>query len=920
MSSQTNCRSDMSSSAASDAEEVSAPSPALIPMEATATLLVLGLGLVYWFCWRPGRPQAATASANASQASGVDAAASEAGTNRYAAFVDQEVSANRVVLFVSAGDRVGTFKTLFDALKVKLHVVDLTRTAGGKHVLEALREKYQEQPDDEQQEFLFVRGTLLGGAKELRTLLVGGKKEELGECDWSRVRVDEKSETGFMVLDPQNGFQLAKDAGENKDIRGKLETNPLRTVEELRNFNTTTIIGCSVPIALRSRKQRRRSKLLVCHDMKGGYQEDRFKQGCDDFDAYRFYQWDLVDVFVYFGHALVCPPPSGWIAAGHRHGTRVLGTFLTEGDEGTELCKELFHDSHSAEVSSQCASMSVFVGSLIRLLVTQTFASKLAAIAWHGGFDGWLINVENDVPGDLVANIYVFLRTLRKGMQLQNAFAQVVWYGSLSRTGKRISFVRLDDASAPFFKNVDAFYADYGWVPDDAKFTAAFDLDRRYDVYMGVDVFGRHNMLGGGKMNCGEPLRLIWNSGVSAALFAPGWTHECYQHEEQKNFVVVENRFWEVVRESWKLKSPCYDALGGKNCLYSAFNIGRGVGVWIEGKRVGASLWSNMTELDIQPNQTLHVGNIVTTATGSMKAIISHDTAFQGGSSVQFQLYFKLFDVDIEFSPRRIMEISYTTATREESVLLLVLTVCPGLDRATHHIILRSMDDSGPDAGDNRVDPQKSLSTVAKASLEKHFYLPVSTEVFDIEGVTAEAVRGITSDGWCKKTYRLGGQLWDQKHIVEIGVLCTKKLRKVPGEREDYLAYIGEVCVVGSSGEPVLKAVHRDVHSQPKLCENARLTSFKRNNAHSVSFGVLWDFTSDGVPVRYVVAFARTETGERVFLGKSFDNLLWVGNHPWPQGATSPSSPASTRLTIELQSVSWAGQSSTVVCRLHLEE
>jgi hypothetical protein len=554
----------------------------------------------------------------------------------------------------------------------------------------------------------------------------------------------------------------------------------------------------------------------------------------------------------------------------------------------------------------------------------------LAAIAWHGGFDGWLINVENDVPAELVAIIDIFLRTLRKGMQLQNPLAQVVWYGSLSRSGKRASYVRLDEASAAFFRNADGFYVDYGWVPDDAKFSAAFDLDRRYDIFMGVDVFGRHNMLGGGKMNCGEPLRLAWNSGVSAALFAPGWTHECYQHEAREDFIVVENRFWGAVRESWKVKSPCFDALGGQNCLYTAFNVGRGVGVWADGKRVGASTWSNMTELDVQPDQALQVGNVVTTATGSMKAGISHDVAFHGGASVQLQgqlvgrekSYFKLFDVDVEFSPRRIVAISYTTATREEAVCLLVLTVCPGLDRATHHVILRSMDDSGPDAGDTRVDPKKPLSTVAKASLEKHFYLPVSTEFFSVEGVNAEAVQGITADGWCKKTYRLGGQLWDQKHIVEIGILCTKKLRKVPGEREDYLAYLGEVCVVGSSAKPAVKAVHRDVHSQPRRCENAQLTSFRRNDDKVVSFGLQWQLAPDGAAVRYVLAFACAEGGERTFLGKSFDKSLWVDKCAWqqrPLGATSPSSPSSSRLTIELQSVSWAGQSSTSLCRLHLE-
>ncbi|KAF4137286.1 Glycosyl hydrolase family 85, partial [Phytophthora infestans] len=880
----------------------SAPSPAstedigytstFFPIEAAATLLTVGVGLLYWFCIRSGRVYSPTASfANAEPYS------AKPREERFAAFVKHELSANETVLFAGRGGRIEPFRALYDALQVPLHVVDLTQMAGGSKVLEALHERHPEQVENV---YLFLKGHLVGGLKQLRGLLVDGRKDELGEkCDWSHVRVDTKSDTGFMILSALNSFQCA---GEINQEGANFETKPLHTVDELRAFDPKTLVRCCVPIAPLSRKQRRRSKLLVCHDMKGGYHEDRFKQGCDNFDAYRFYQWDLVDLFVYFGHALVCPPPSGWIAAGHRHGTRVLGTFLTEGDEGTELCKELFKDAQSAEI----------------------FASKLADITRHGGFDGWLINVENDVPAALVANIDGFLRTLRKALQLQNPLAQVVWYGSLSRSGKRSSYVRLDEASTEFFRNVDGFYADYGWTPDDAKFSAAFDLDRRYDVYMGIDVFGRHDMLGGGKMNCGEPLRLAWNAGVSAALFAPGWTYECYQHEEQQDFVVVENHFWNAVRESWKARSPCYDALGGQNCLYTAFNVGRGVGVWSQGERVGNSAWSNMTELDVQPDQALHAGNVVTTATGSMKAVISHDTAFHGGASAQIQgqldgrekSYFKLFDVDIEFSPRRIMEISYTTATRDESVCLLVLTVCPGLDRATHFVILRSMDDSEPDIGEDRMGSKKTLSTVAKATSEKHFYLPVSTEFFHVEGVNADAVQGIIADGWCKKTYRLGGQLWDQKHIVEIGVLCTKKIRKVPGEHEDYLAYIGEICVVGSTGKPAVRAAHRGVHSQPQCCENARITSFKRNDVQSVSFGLQWGFTSDGEPMRYVLAFACIEDGERVFVGRSFDDTLWVDKYAWQRREGDKA----TRLTLELRSVSWAGQSSTAVCQLHFEE
>ena len=43
-----------------------------------------------------------------------------------------------------------------------------------------------------------------------------------------------------------------------------------------------------------------RNRLLVCHDLAGGYGEDRFAQGGGYDRAYRMYDWGLVDIFVYF--------------------------------------------------------------------------------------------------------------------------------------------------------------------------------------------------------------------------------------------------------------------------------------------------------------------------------------------------------------------------------------------------------------------------------------------------------------------------------------------------------------------------------------------------------------------------------------------------------------------------------------------
>lgn len=43
-----------------------------------------------------------------------------------------------------------------------------------------------------------------------------------------------------------------------------------------------------------------RSRLLVCHDLAGGYGEDRLVQGGGYDRPYRMYDWNLIDIFVYF--------------------------------------------------------------------------------------------------------------------------------------------------------------------------------------------------------------------------------------------------------------------------------------------------------------------------------------------------------------------------------------------------------------------------------------------------------------------------------------------------------------------------------------------------------------------------------------------------------------------------------------------
>ena len=64
-----------------------------------------------------------------------------------------------------------------------------------------------------------------------------------------------------------------------------------------------------------------------------------------------------------------------YLLVAHRHGVRVLGTVITEWQEGAKLCARL----------------------LQREPMVQSFVRHLIAIAQYYRFDGWLVNIENPV-------------------------------------------------------------------------------------------------------------------------------------------------------------------------------------------------------------------------------------------------------------------------------------------------------------------------------------------------------------------------------------------------------------------------------------------------------------------------------------------------------------------------------------------
>ncbi|KAK6145556.1 hypothetical protein DH2020_022376 [Rehmannia glutinosa] len=139
-----------------------------------------------------------------------------------------------------------------------------------------------------------------------------------------------------------------------------------------------------------------RPRILVCHDMQGGYIDDRFVQGGSNAEAYAIWHWYLIDVFVYFSHNLVTLPPPCWTNTAHRHGVKVLGTFIMEGDEGTLNINKVLSTKTSA----------------------QMYADRLTELAVALGFDGWLENfpkLSADVAGDRKYDVYMGIDVFGRG-------------------------------------------------------------------------------------------------------------------------------------------------------------------------------------------------------------------------------------------------------------------------------------------------------------------------------------------------------------------------------------------------------------------------------------------------------------------------------------------------------------------------
>ncbi|KAL5488469.1 hypothetical protein ACEPAI_6587 [Sanghuangporus weigelae] len=292
-------------------------------------------------------------------------------------------------------------------------------------------------------------------------------------------------------------------------------------------------------------------KLLLCHDYKGGYNENPSSL------AYTFNFWDRCDTFIYFSHQRVSVPPPAWVNAAHRQGVKIIGVLIFEHQESMEDTLRLLIGNIPQARAGQRAGHANN-----GLPITRHYARLLADLAHERGFDGYLLNFEFPFIGrsEQARAVESWVSLLNTELKKKvGVYAETIWYDSVITTGALRWQDRLNSRNLSFFLASDSFFTNYTWPAQFPSLSAQYflGLDSKHlqgsnkslqDVYIGIDVWGRGSHGGGGlgSFRAAEHIDPT-GLGLSIALFGPAWTWESDEGKEGWNW----EKWWERERTLW---------------------------------------------------------------------------------------------------------------------------------------------------------------------------------------------------------------------------------------------------------------------------------------------------------------------------------------------------------------------------------
>ncbi|KAF2033490.1 hypothetical protein EK21DRAFT_58633 [Setomelanomma holmii] len=327
------------------------------------------------------------------------------------------------------------------------------------------------------------------------------------------------------------------------DTFAQLEAWDIHESDPLQRANTPLLPRSSSIIV----DEKHGANILVCHDMSGNYHEYESTQeiGVTD-ETYVCEYNQYVDTFVYFSHKLVCVPPPSWTNTLHRNGVKALGSFILE-PQAKNARRLLQYTEDGDQMKFD-------------------LARKLASIAKHYGFDGWLVNIEKAFPKEnWHANILeAFLRQL--GEELGKG-RQLVWYDALT-TSNEVSYQNSLNASNLLFAEAcGSVLTNYCWNAEQADQSkivatqAGLDSDK---VFFGIDVWAQNRSgfgiprttYGKGGTTTGMAVSKLADITLAAGVFAPAWSFEHFPGHGRN----IERTVWEGEALPNDLECSCGNA------------------------------------------------------------------------------------------------------------------------------------------------------------------------------------------------------------------------------------------------------------------------------------------------------------------------------------------------------------------------
>lgn len=219
------------------------------------------------------------------------------------------------------------------------------------------------------------------------------------------------------------------------------------------------------------------SKILLCHDYKGGYHDyESVRPAAVDTEEYSCEYLQYVDTFIYFSHKLVCVPPPSWTNTLHRNGVKALGTFIVE-------------------------PQSPDVGRILREVDGDfVVAKQLALMADNFGFDGWLLNIEREFPGHIIdcsKRLTRFIENLKKHIGVDR---EVIWYDALTIDNEVKYQNGLTEKNVVFARAAEVLFTNYKWTATNvfaARQIAKENAISTESVFFGIDVWAQNTNMPG---------------------------------------------------------------------------------------------------------------------------------------------------------------------------------------------------------------------------------------------------------------------------------------------------------------------------------------------------------------------------------------------------------------------------------------